>query len=330
MRSLIWAIAFAMAILLIQSTSSQAVEIDFSTIGPVGNLNATSYTDPATGLTVSGYYFDGTNWVPANLFVRNQLNDHGLGVCNPVEASENGGDCPIDNGDINELDNNGNSELIVLTLPAGYEWVSVQASSVDDAGGIPERGILYADADGVFNPPGGNVGDTILQTFAGGGGNPVEPIFNILGANTGSPFLLFEPFDFTSGGNTNNDYLVYKATIEQAEGGEGCTPGYWKQPQHFDSWVTYSQDDLYDDVFGVTSTFAANTLLEVLKQGGGGEIALGRHAVAALLNSVNPDVSYEFSTAEVIAIVQNAYATGDFKTAKNLLQDQNELGCPLN
>jgi hypothetical protein len=49
-----------------------------------------------------------------------------------------------------------------------------------------------------------------------------------------------------------------------------------------------------------------------------------------LLNSVNPDVSYEFSTAEVIAIVQDAYATGDFRTAKNLLQDQNESGCPLN
>ena len=31
---------------------------------------------------------------------------------------------------------------------------------------------------------------------------------------------------------------------------EGCTPGYWKQPQHFDSWVNYSPNMLYSDVFG--------------------------------------------------------------------------------
>jgi hypothetical protein len=333
MRSLIVALAFVMAVFLVQSSSSQAqVTIDFSTIGPAGNLGVTSYTDPATGLTVTGYYFDGAAWVPANLFLRSQPNDNGLGVCNPVEAAENGGDCPLDVGDINELDNDGNSELIVLTLPAGYEWVSVQISSMDDAGGTPERGILYADTDGVLNPPGGNVGDTVILTFEGGGGNPVEPTFNILAANSGSPFLVFEPFDFTGGGSTNNDYLVYKATIVQVEeeGGEGCTPGYWKQPHHFDSWVGYLPTDDYEDIFGVDATFAAETLLQVLKQGGGGEKALGRHAVAALLNSANPDVSYGFTTAEVIAIVQDAYATGEFKTAKNLLQDQNETGCPLN
>lgn len=331
MRSLFVAIAFGLAVLLMQSTSAQAVEIDFSTIGPAGNLGVTSYTDPATGLTVSGYYFDGTNWVPANLFLRNQTNDHGLGVCNPVEAAANGGDCAIDDGDVNELDKDGNSELIVLTLPAGYQWSSVQISSLDASSGVPERGIIYADSDGVFNPPGGSVGDTILQTFAAIT-DPIEATFPINPSFADSPFLVFEPFDHTGGGSTDNDYLVYKATIEVAEvGGEGCTPGYWKQPQHLDSWVTYSPTDSYDTVFGVTSSFGSTfTLLQALKQGGGGEIALGRHAVAALLNSVNPEVSYEFSTAEVIAIVQNAYATGDFRTAKNLLQDQNEAGCPLN
>ena len=33
-------------------------------------------------------------------------------------------------------------------------------------------------------------------------------------------------------------------------GGEGCTPGYWKQSQHFDSYPAgYSPDDLFDDYF---------------------------------------------------------------------------------
>jgi hypothetical protein len=116
---------------------------------------------------------------------------------------------------------------------------------------------------------------------------------------------------------------------EVDEGGEGCTPGYWKQSHHFDSWVDFVPGDDYETVFGVDASFD-KTLLGALKQGGGGEKALGRHAVAALLNSSNPDVSYAFTSAEVIAIVQDAYATGDFEEAKNQLADENEQGCPLN
>jgi len=56
---------------------------------------------------------------------------------------------------------------------------------------------------------------------------------------------------------------------------------------------------------------------------------LGRHSVAALLNAANPDVIYLYSEAEIIALVQEAWATGDFRTAKNLLSYENERGCPL-
>ena len=72
------------------------------------------------------------------------------------------------------------------------------------------------------------------------------------------------------------------------------------------------------------------TLLKALKQGGGGTRALGRHAVAALLNTANTSVQYLFSTAEVIQIVLDAYTSGNFEGAKNLLEAQNEQGCPLN
>ena len=64
-------------------------------------------------------------------------------------------------------------------------------------------------------------------------------------------------------------------------------------------------------------------------QGGGGEKALGRHAVAALLNAATGGVDYAFAEADVIAMVQNAYATGDFNGIKDLLQAENERGCPL-
>ena len=89
----------------------------------------------------------------------------------------------------------------------------------------------------------------------------------------------------------------------------------------------YSTDDLYNVVFGVPYY---ETLLEALETGGGGEKALGRHAVAALLNAANPGVSYYYTKDEVMAMVQNAYGTGDFEGIKDLFEAQNEQGCPLN
>jgi uncharacterized repeat protein (TIGR01451 family) len=121
--------------------------------------------------------------------------------------------------------------------------------------------------------------------------------------------------------------------IEAPPGGEGCTPGFWKQPQHFDSWVGFLTTQTFNDVFGVNVTLSTGgndaTLLEALQSGGGGINALARHAVAALLNASSPDVDSDFTTAEVIALVQDAVASGDFETAKNLLAASNEAGCPL-
>jgi hypothetical protein len=111
---------------------------------------------------------------------------------------------------------------------------------------------------------------------------------------------------------------------------EGCTPGYWRQDQHFDSWVGYSPSDDFETVFGVDASFDPHDLLTAVWLGGGGEYALARHAVAALLNAANPDVNYYYTTAEIIAGVQNAYATGNFEPFKNQLDFANNAGCPLN
>jgi hypothetical protein len=138
---------------------------------------------------------------------------------------------------------------------------------------------------------------------------------------------LVEVFLISEGGITSTVGDLSVDCTPPQEGGEGCTPGYWKQTQHFDSWVGYSQGDSFSGVFGVPYE---KTLLEAAQTGGGGEKALGRHAVAALLNASSPDVSYAYTTAEVIALVQDAWATGDYESAKNLLEVENELGCPLN
>lgn len=109
-------------------------------------------------------------------------------------------------------------------------------------------------------------------------------------------------------------------------GGEGCTPGFWRQENKLDLWVGYSPGDSFDAVFGVSY---GGTLFEAVNAGGGGADALARHAVAALLNSTSPDVDYLYSTAEVISMVQDAFASGEFNATKDLFAAQNELGCSL-
>lgn len=123
--------------------------------------------------------------------------------------------------------------------------------------------------------------------------------------------------------------IVHTNTVfAQIGGDEGCTPGFWKQNQHFIMWVGFDQDDDFETVFGVDASFTT-TLLEALEQGGSGEYALGRHAVAALLNAANPNVDYFTDVAGVIALVQDAYATGNFGDAKILIEYENEMECPL-
>jgi hypothetical protein len=121
---------------------------------------------------------------------------------------------------------------------------------------------------------------------------------------------------------------------------EGCTPGYWKQTQHFDSWVTYTPTRTVGSIFtGVDSSLSGETLLAALQGGGGpglvgAETILLRAAVAALLNTSNPSVHYPLTSAQVISEVNAALATSDPSTIPALattLDNYNNGpgGCPL-
>jgi hypothetical protein len=101
---------------------------------------------------------------------------------------------------------------------------------------------------------------------------------------------------------------------------DGCTPGYWKQPHHFDSWVGYSPDDSFDAIFGTSYDI---TMLEALKSRlPKGEGELIRHAAAAVLNASNPDVNYMWD----LDTIKAAFAAGN----AGALVMANEKGCPLN
>lgn len=130
------------------------------------------------------------------------------------------------------------------------------------------------------------------------------------------------------GNNENGDGCSALCATEG--GGEGCTPGYWKQSQHFDSYAApYAPTTLFVDAFGVDA-FPGKTLVQVLGTGGGGLNALGRHAVAALLNAASGGVDYDRTTAEVIASFGAAHASGSYEALKNVFSTFNEQGCPLN
>lgn len=109
---------------------------------------------------------------------------------------------------------------------------------------------------------------------------------------------------------------------------EGCSPGYWKQSQHFDDWtVPYTPTTLFSSVF--ENAFPGKTLLQVLELGGGGLNALGRQTVAALLNATNPDVGYVYTATEVISKFNNVFPGDNYESLKNDLEKQNTIYCPL-
>jgi hypothetical protein len=113
-------------------------------------------------------------------------------------------------------------------------------------------------------------------------------------------------------------------------GGEGCTPGYWGRSQHFDSWTSpYTTSTSFVSVFGVDA-YPGMTLLDVVNNSGPPKKQLGRMAVAALLNAASPGVDFDLTTAEVIAAFNAAWASGEYEATKDMLDDLNNQGCPLN
>lgn len=125
---------------------------------------------------------------------------------------------------------------------------------------------------------------------------------------------------------------------EREQEGEGCTPGYWKQEQHFDSWPEgFSPNDLVGAVFNC-APFNDATLLDALNFGGGPSVddakkILLRAAVAAVLNAASPGVDYPRTVADIVAAVNTACASNDrdaILALKDQLDADNNLGCPLN
>lgn len=119
---------------------------------------------------------------------------------------------------------------------------------------------------------------------------------------------------------------------------QGLTPGFWKNHtgarnqtnawgSNWSMWVPGRVDitpnTSFYAVFGVGPT---DSLLIVLKTGGGGEKAMNRHAVAALCNAFRFTGEWE-SPYWVRETVRDAYdGLRSFESVKNEFEALNELG----
>ncbi len=120
-------------------------------------------------------------------------------------------------------------------------------------------------------------------------------------------------------GPLTNDITDQARAVVDITGGEGLTPGFWKN--HLGAWEVYTPNQTLESVFDVPDSLGLDnkTLLEALNFGGGPGVngaaqILLRAAVAALLNSTSSTIDYPLTTAQVISQVNTALASLDRNT----------------
>jgi hypothetical protein len=156
---------------------------------------------------------------------------------------------------------------------------------------------------------------------------------NVIG--TGSA-LMFQIIDWLDGDYSNNDCHIRVRICELPDEFYGGTPGFWKN--HPDAWVGFTPDDSVCVNFPEAQPygFCGDSLMEALRyRGGRGDVGaariLLRAATAAILNAEHPVINYPLTTAEILASVNSALASGDRDVMINLatlLDDNNNAGLP--
>lgn len=208
-RTLLSAIALAGVI----AAPAHAIEFDFTNLnGGAEGLLPNSVSD--NGVNATGWASDPSDvdsiheLREANLWLRNVTNDHGLGVC-----SEGAEECRTGGGNVNELDNDGLFEAIMLENTNGGVWAELWVSSLDgnQDGPIPEMGtVMWADEIKNFSH------ENAFSFAFGDFGSKVEGNILSLAAASGfdksATFLLFFAGDFGQNFD-DNDYLVWKGVV---------------------------------------------------------------------------------------------------------------------
>jgi len=185
------------------SASAALLPFNFTTLGANNTLLSNSVTDAGSGVTAEGR--DLTAGTAAPLWLRNQTNDHGLGVCTETNCATGG-------GDVNELDNSGDDEAILLTRPLETTWKELWVSSLDSGGSNNnESGILRWSNDPAFK----TYNSFAFSFVALPGTTVVEGDILALPAASGfDPTARYVLFINDTSNGENNDYLVWKGVVE--------------------------------------------------------------------------------------------------------------------
>jgi hypothetical protein len=191
-----------MLLALALPAAASAAVFDFTTLGANNTLLADTVV--VNGVTARG--FQSNLSTPAHLWLRNDTNDHGLGVCSEGASCARGG------GDVNELDNHGTPEFIVLQRPDGTYWTQLWVSSLDSGGsGGSEEGLLVWGNSLVELMAGTNAFQFASGTFAGVEGD----ILSLAVASGFNPDALYVLFTHPAGVGDNNDYLVWRGAYNE-------------------------------------------------------------------------------------------------------------------
>jgi hypothetical protein len=235
-------------------------------------------------------------------------------------------------GTFTSIENNASMERIVSTngnvfgsfrpLDSGY------VATITFASPIHITSVLWRDND----PKAGEAGWSLNGV--------VGPLTGDDGTLVTSVNIVTTTVTINAGGDSGGIDFCFVPVNGGGGGGEGCTPGYWKVPQHHDSWVGYTTGQTLESVFDLPDSLGMDsvTLLQALQGGGGPGVTgaatiLGRAATASLLNAANPSVDFDHTTAEVISSVNAAFASLNRNTMLALaasLDASNNEGCPLN
>jgi len=281
--------------------------------------------------------------------------EKGLGYCfKPGGAAD---ECTTTGEDeIGDSDDNGHYPSMILDftgLSTGTVVTSVMVTSLQTL----EAYKVSSSTNG-----------TTWLPFAAGVGSDAAPAITLPVTDPTIKYLRFE----VGTGGAGNNYLVASATTstttpppppvceDQSASnfggplpcvypptGNGCTPGYWKQTQHFDSWVPtgLKPTDLVSSVFSQSSLYSlsgkklsAYTLVDGLGFKGGSDLSgaaqiLLRAGIAAELNARYSGMNYPLTAGEIVTAVNNALASGNRDTIIALatqLDTNNNLGCRLN
>ena len=201
------------------------------------------------------------------------------------------------------------------------EWtihVDGTASCENTAAFTLDRGRNYTQAPVVA---GEYVGTVVVNVDAGAPCNRVVNLTETFTAQGGSGL------DFGSGVlEVSRTVAVTVLCAEQTAVG-GCSHGYWKN--HLTEWpAPYTANTTLGSVFNLgpfSGALATVRFTDALDFKGGNAAVdkakiLLRNAVAAVLNAAKGDITYLYTTTQVISDVNAALATGDPATMLSLEQ----------